>query len=154
VIYRIDDDRNPECPGCGMAGADRSSELSDPVPGETFILTAIINEQSCISLYGEGSYFPIGSELFQTVGFMGGEITDILDEESQLYEVNVNGYTTGAIACDRTSYQVGDWVALAKLDTEFPLDEFDEREPVTDSNVPTVGIEEYVIVPYQFAGVT
>jgi hypothetical protein len=352
-IYPVGDIRNPECPGCGVAGADRDSTVETPVPGELFSLSACIDEETCISLWGDGGCHPIGSELFQTVGFMGGVIAVIsesyntvriwvqdifdanaskdfvkrilhpdqypnlnpelseldnyiegfdpdgddydykngilfgaydpesehwgsiaevapgiylilkgmghptvwktievekangckikklqdgrwysifprrgwltfheynggyavysniiyqsgratlilddneafntaiwnndyiyfanlfdvmvfcqcypivnlsnpwLDEEGNLYPdayLIDTGGESGAIPCwstDKTKYAVGDFVALAKIDTEFPVDEYDERVPVTNENVPTVGLEEYVIIPYQFAG--
>jgi hypothetical protein len=151
-IYPVGDIRNPDCPGCGMAGVDREATEDYPVPGELFSLSACIDEETCLSLWGAGGCHPIGSELFQTVGFMGGLIYDIFDEDARVYEVLVDGVLTGAQGTDLTKYTIGQWVALAKIGTEFPLDEWDERVPVTNQNVPTVGMEEYLIIPYQFAG--
>ena len=136
-----------------MSGASRETIAETPVPGERFTVNACIDDESCIALYGEGGYQPIASELFQTVGFMGGEITDVIDEDARLYQVEVDGETTGAVGCDLTKHAIGDWVALAKIGTEFPVDEYTEDVvPVTNNNVPTVGIEEYAIIPYLFEG--
>lgn len=153
AIYPVGDIRNPPCPGCGMAGADRESVEDTPVPGELFSLSGCFDEETCLSLWGTGGCHPIGSVYFQTVGFMGGIVHDIFDEAGRIYEVWVGGVLTGAMGCDMTEYQIGDYVALAKIGTEFPTEEpYDQRVPVTNVNVPTVGIEEYMIIPYQFAG--
>ncbi len=150
VIYPVGDARNPACPGCGMAGAGREAVEDYPVPGERFTLVACIDEEACIETYGPGGCRAIGSELFQTVGFMGGVIHDVFDEEARIYEVMVDGELVGAQACDGTEYQIGQYVALAKIGTEFPVDEWENRVAVTNANVPPVA--EYNIVPYTFAG--
>jgi hypothetical protein len=152
VIYPMGDSRNPDCPGCGMAGADREAVEDTPVPGERFTLTGCIDEEACIAAYGAGGCRPIGSELFQTVGFMGGLIHDVFDEAARIYEVMVDEVLTGAKGTDLTKYTIGQWVALAKIGTEFPFDEWEGRLPVTNANVPAVGVEEYIIVPFTFAG--
>lgn len=151
-IYPVGDIRNPDCPGCGMSDADREATEDTPVPGELFSLSACIDEETCLLLWGTGGCHAIGSIYYETVGFTGGLIHDAFDEDARVYEVWVGGVLTGAVGTDRTKYNPGDWVALAKLDTDFPVDEFGERVTVTNNNVPTVGIEEYVIVPYQFVG--
>lgn len=153
-IYPVGDSRNPDCPGCGMAGADREAIKDNPVPGELFSLTGCFDEEACLETYGAGGCRPIGSKLFQTVGFMGGIIHDVFDEDARIYEVMVGGVLTGAKGTDLTKYTIGQWVALAKIGTDFPLDEWGQRTPVTNENVPTVGVEEYIIVPYAFLGVS
>jgi hypothetical protein len=154
VIYPVGDERNPDCAGCGMAGADREVVEDYPVPGERFLLIGCFDEEACLETYGAGGCRPIGSELFQTAGFMGGLIHDIFDEEARVYEVMVDGVLTGAKGTDLTKYTIGQWVALAKINTEFPVNEYEERIPVTNLNVPTVEIEDYVIIPFAFSGVS
>lgn len=270
-IYPIGDIRNPECPGCGMSGADRETTAETPVPGEQFSLSGCIDEEACLGLYGVGGCHPIGSERFQTVGFMGGKVSVVSDTYSDMsiwvqnildansaknfvkrilypdaypilwlseeeyathlmawsdygggyvvyptvvcndlknctelvrlndeaafqfaltngeyiyfvsaqdadrfstsykvvwlasewfdeggnfyedaYLVDIGGESIPCWSTDKTPYGVGDWVALAKVGTEFPLDEFDHRVAVTNSNVPTV--DEYIILPFAFQG--
>jgi hypothetical protein len=152
VIYPVGDSRNPDCPGCGMSGHDRVIAADTPVPGESFPLAGCFDEETCLETYGAGGCKPIGQKLFQTVGFMGGLIHDVFDEEARVYEVMVDGILTGVKGTDLTKYTIGQWVALAKVNTEFPLDDWGQRAPVTDQNVPSVGVEEYIIVPFVFAG--
>lgn len=152
-IYPRGDSRNDNLNLTGIAGAERECWCGAPVPGERFTLNACIDEETCIDLHGADGCHPIGSELYQTVGFMGGLIHDVFDEEARVYEVWVDGVLTSAQGTDLTKYDIGQYVALAKIDTDFPLDEFGQREAVTNNNVPTVGIEEYVIIPYTFQGV-
>jgi len=152
-VYPRGDARNDALNLTGMAGRSRQVACGAPVPGERFSLSACVDEETCLDVWGEGGCHPIGGEVFQTVGFMGGRVTDIIDAELFLYEVNVDGETTGAVSCDGTPYNIGDWVALAKTGTEFPLTvDYEQRDTVTDSNVPEVGIEDYVIIPYRFVG--
>lgn len=151
-IYPVGDIRNPECPGCGMAGDNAQGVADKPVPGERFTVFACIDEEACLSTWGEGGCHPIGADLFQTVGFMGGQIHDVFDEEARIYEVMVDGVLTGAQGTDLTTYNIGDWVALAKVHTEYPTDDEGERATVTNENVPMVGIEEYMIIPFAFEG--
>jgi hypothetical protein len=153
-IYSINDIRNPECPGCGMSNQDRDTTIETPIPGEDFTLSGCIDEETCIALYGAAGCHPIGTSRFETVGFMGGPIASIVDSGTQLYEVTVGDQNILAHVCDRTEYAVGDWVALAKIGTEFPLDEFDHKVAVTNSNVPTIEDEDYqyIILPYTFQG--
>lgn len=143
------------------------------MPGELFTLNGNIDEETCNELYGQGEHHPLGSETFQTVGFMGGQVSAAGDywrfQVGGVYyysEEQVEGGTLVAMytvatefgdafipACDKTEYTVGEWVALAKIGTEFPTEEpYGQRATVTDGNVPTVDLEEYVIVPYEFAG--
>lgn len=152
-IYPVGDERNPKDPGAGLSGKRREATCEYPVPGERFTISGCFDDEACIALFGEDGCRALGGELFQTVGFMGGQIHDVFDEERRIYEVMVDGVLTGAQGTDLTKYQIGQWVALAKPGTEFPVNEWEERVPVTDANVPTVGIEDYIIIPYQFAGV-
>lgn len=136
-----------------MAGKDREATAETPVPGELFSLFGCIDEETCLELYGGGGCRSIGGVLFQTVGFMGGQITDVIDEDARLYQVEVDGVATGTVGADMTKYNIGDWVALTKVGTDFPTEGegiYEERVPVTNGNVPTV--DEYIIIPYLFAG--
>jgi len=149
-IYPVGDERNPDCPGCGMSEGDREAVEDNPVPGERFTLNGCFDEESCIETFGAGGCRPLGSELFQTVGFMGGIIHDVFDEEARVYEVLVDGELTGAKGTDLTKYEIGQYVALAKIGTVFPLNAYDQRAPSTNINMMTVG--EYIIVPFRFQG--
>lgn len=154
IIYPDDDIRNPECPGCGMAGEDRASIWNVPVPGERFSLSGCFDEETCIALYGANGCFPIGGVWYETTGFCGGEITEILDENARQYRVSVKGEFGTAYGTDQTLYQVGDWVALAKPGCEFPDPPYlgAPTPAVTNNNVCTLEANEYVIIPYAFEG--
>ncbi len=150
VIYPVGDSRNPDCPGCGMSKGNREAVEGNPVPGERFTLNGCFDEESCIELFGAAGCRPLGSELFQTVGFIGGVIHDVFDEEARVYEVMVDGELTGAQGTDLTKYEIGQYVALAKVGTTFPLNPYGQRAPSTNINMMTV--DEYIIVPFQFQG--
>lgn len=94
------------------------------------------------------------AELFSTSYKVVWLASEWFDEDGNFfpdaYLVDIDGEPVPCWSTDPTGYEVGDWVALAKVGTEFPLDDFDNRVAVTNNNVPTV--EEYIIIPFQFAG--
>lgn len=153
TIYKVGDSRNPDCPGCGMAGRNRSTIWNVPVPGEGFSLIGCYDEEACYSLYG-GETPPcigVGSKYWETTGFCGGQIISVIDQDSGIYQVSVKGQTGTAHAVDRSVYDVGEWVALLKIGCEFPTGEY-ETPPVTSDNVCTLQPDDYFIMPYHFRG--
>jgi len=155
VIYAYGDDRNPDCPGCGMAGRNRSAMWNVPVPGEGFSLIGCYDEEACYGLYGgtEPPCIGVGTCWWETTGFCGGRVLAVLNEEQRQYRVDVKGQIGIAYGVDRSSYEVGEWVALVKPGCEFPTDEEQTRIEVTSGNVCTVGEpDDYVIMPYGFRG--
>lgn len=151
-IYPIGDSRNPDCPGCGMAGAERETQWNVPVPGEYFGLVGCYDEEGCLSIYGPEGCKGLGGKHYETTGFCGGVISEILDEDKRKYEVSVKGETGVAYGVDFTVYGVGEFVALLKLGCEFPTDGEGNLVPVTSSNVCKKNVDEYLILPFGFQG--
>lgn len=134
-IYPLNDSRNPTYPAQGLSNKTVTVESQTLIPGENLFAALTFDDSACEEKYPPDGIMPVEPPIyFETTGFVGGTIIEIVDEDSRIYRVQCKGTTVKVYGSDWYEYAVGDWVALAKIGTDFP-DGFPGLANLTNANV-------------------